>query len=118
MKAIPELKFAQEKLDRFDRIEKRMWATLCFKLAMVLTYGVYGLSTLHQHGNKSTEELLKCFNQKKGYADTKKALTNCMDLCYVPLKLNDMQNPMGIKEEEYGSIERQVNDYNVHFQCS
>ncbi len=70
-------------LDSFDVVEQRLWATLCFRLGVLLTE--YGLTSLHQRGNHLTEELLKRFNQEKGHADTKTALVNCIDLCKVAI---------------------------------
>lgn len=61
MKNVDELKFPTFqkvlKSPTVNREHERMWITLCFRMAMKLLQT--GLINLHDHGNSTTEKLLK-----------------------------------------------------------
>lgn len=114
MENIPELQFTQKKVDSFNFSEKRLWATLCFRLGMLLTQS--GLTSLHKRGSPLMEKLLKCFNQEKRHPDTTTAPQKCINLCRIAISVKVEPNPnaarllVGIEEAKYESIERQVDD--------
>ena len=74
---IPELQF--EKLDGLEKKNRRLFATLYFRLGMVLQYK-YGLRVLHCHSNTFKVELLEPFNKFKRNCDMKKALMDCAEI--------------------------------------
>lgn len=69
------LPFSQDSL---DANQKRMWATLCFRLGVTLTES--GLMNLHRP-NKFAKELFKKFGSAANDTDITEALKKCNVLC-------------------------------------
>lgn len=114
MNKFEELQFPAEKVETFDWAQKRIWATVRFRLGMLLQY-TYGLTSLHKPQGDFTTKLLEPFKQAKENKSTVEALTNCANICKFPEVLgSSRQNPnavnilLGIMDNDH--IERQVSN--------
>ena len=112
---IEELRFPYSH-DSFSREQKRLWATLCFRLAMKLTdSGLLDLHTCVRDG--TTNKLLQEFRSEASHTNTTEALKKCILLCQVSVSGSTINQEnaagllMGIPEVELGeAIERQVSN--------
>ena len=112
MQEIGELRFPHSQ-DNFNRNQKQLWATLCFRLGMKLQE--CGLISLHSRANIKAERLLQNFKEAAGHPDTTKALKKCIELCSIKIK-NPKKDPnaikllLGVEDKEVEKLERQVED--------
>lgn len=113
IECIPELQFPQEKLDSVDR---RLLATLHFRLGMVLQYK-YGITQLHRRNREIRERLLVPFEKSKQHSDAKKAFKDCAEVCkFKIVHRAEIPNKyaahllVGIADTNIGTIEQQVNN--------
>ena len=111
---VEELRFPHSQ-KRFDRNQKRLWATLCFRLGMKLTQ--LGLSVIHVHySSDKFKQLLQSFKREASHTDTTEALKKCIQLCEVYLKCpcdvdnNAVMLILGVREEMMEKFERQVSN--------
>ena len=88
MKITKEFHFPHSQ--KFDRKQKRLWATLLLRLGIKLTE--LGLANFHECGydrviswNSELVKLLQNFSMAAGHVDTTEALKQCIDLCTVKL---------------------------------
>ena len=112
MQEVEELHFPHSQC-RFDREQKRLWATLLLRLGIKLTEN--GLINLHKRVNIETMTLLKNFQSMAHIENTTEALKKCIELCAIKLpepfsNLNAAKMLVGVKESDMESIERQVSD--------
>ena len=113
MQEIGELRFPHSQ-DNFNRNQKRLWATLCFRLGMKLRE--YGLISLHSRANIKAERLLQNFKEAAGHPDTMEALKKCIELCTIRMASHPTKDPnaikllLGVEDEEVKNLERQIQD--------
>jgi hypothetical protein len=114
MRSVPEL--------CFDRVQRRLWATLRFRLAMKLK--LLGLASLHRRETyPKTERFLEAFKISATLRDTTKALKACTQLCRSELDGGSESEPslpemdknatkllLGVKETTEVDWHRQVAD--------
>ena len=77
MQEVEELHFPHSQC-RFDREQKRLWATLLLRLEIKLTEN--GLINLHKRVNIETMTLLKNFQSMAHIENTTEALKKCIEL--------------------------------------
>ena len=112
MQAIKELKFHHSQKD-FDGNQKRLWATLRFRLAMMVRKK--GILNLHARTNEMTE-FLQEFEKAANHEDVTEALKKCIKLCNVTFKKVQVNDPnalkllCGVPDEEMESFTRQVSN--------
>ena len=112
-KFVEELRFPHSH-DSFNREQKRLWVTLCFRLGMKLTE--IGLLLLHKRGDENTNNLLQEFEERASHADATEALKKCIQLCTIcdvkatEENKNAARLLLGIPEKNIEPIERQVSN--------
>ena len=113
MQEIDELRFPHSQ-DNFNRNQKRLWATLCFRLGLKLQE--CGLISLHSRANIKAERLLQNFKEAAGHPDTMEALKKCIELCTIRMEHEPKEDPnaikllLGVEDAEVEDIERQIRD--------
>lgn len=103
MEEVEELKFPtllrSEK--GFDRLQERLWTTLCLRLALKLLET--GLIQLHDRGMGRMERLLKKYQTATKGGNTEQVLKECLELCKVSTRML-----LGIDDESVEIFEQVV----------
>lgn len=115
MEEVEELKFPtllrSEK--GFDRLQERLWTTLCLRLALKLLET--GLIQLHDRGMGRMERLLKKYQTATKGGNTDQVLKECLELCKVSVP-QSLENKyatrmlLDIDDESVEIFEQQVSD--------
>ena len=113
MQEIGELRFPHSQ-DNFNRNQKRLWATLCFRLGMKLTE--CALISFHSRADVEVEQLLQNFKEAAGHTDTMEALKKCIELCTIRMAYDPEEDSnaikllLGVEEKNVKYLERQIQD--------
>lgn len=115
MEEVEELKFPtllrSEK--GFDRLQERLWTTLCLRLALKLLET--GLMQLHDRGIGRMKRLLTNYEEATKEGNTEQVLRKCLKICEVSVPQSLKNNYattmlLGIEDSSVEYFEEQVSD--------